>query len=434
MKYAEAVAFLDGLVNRERVPRVRDEYKLDPARRLLELAGNPQFRLRRTVLVAGTKGKGSVCYQLEAALRASGLSTGLFVSPHVRTVRERVQLDGRPVAKPVFAAAVGRLAPLVRRQPVSYFELTAALAFDLFARRRVDCAVVEVGLGGRLDATNLVDPDVSVITRIGLDHLDVLGGTLRKIAGEKAGIMRAGRPVVLGGQAPAAAAELARRARETGAGPVWAERQVRAWDEVARPDGIDFSSLGELGAGRVELPLLGRHQVENCRTVLATLGVIARADARVRFEPAVQGLAGVRVPGRCEVVGRDPLVMVDSCHNPDSGAALADVIAAHIGARVVLVYGSLRGKQVTATVRPLAPWVERAVLTRPDSPRAAPLAGLRQVFSRLGIAHEGEERPAAAIARATELAAGRLPVVVGGSFYLAGEALAVLAPGRWPAD
>ncbi|HDR00387.1 MAG TPA: bifunctional folylpolyglutamate synthase/dihydrofolate synthase [candidate division WOR-3 bacterium] len=434
MKYATAVGFLDSLVNYEKRVSPRDGFKLDAVRGLLELAGNPQRRLGRTVLVAGTKGKGSTCYMLEAALRGCGFRTGMFVSPHVRSVRERIQLDGQPVSKQVFADAVGRFAPLVRQQAVSYFELTAALAFDIFARRKLDCAIVEVGLGGRLDATNLCNPDVSVITRIGLDHTEVLGGTLGRIATEKAGVMRPGRPVVLGEQPRDAAEALSACARRVGALPVRAASDVRAWDPDLKPDGVEFSVLGRLGAGRVRLDLLGPHQVENCRTALAALGVLAASESRVLLGPAAAGLAGVRIPGRCEVVEREPLVVVDSCHNPDSGAALARAVAGHIGRPVVLLYGSLRGKRVLATVRPLQPWVKQAVLTRPASPRAARLAEVRRAFTRLGIRHEAEETVAAAIARARVISAGETPIVVAGSFYLADEALAVLAPDRWPAD
>jgi len=202
LRYAEALSKLDRLVNYEKQAKPRNEFKLDDIRELLRLAGDPHRSLRLVVLVAGTKGKGSMCHMLEASLRACGRKTGMFVSPHVITVRERIQVGGAPVSKRTFARLVDEIWPLVERQPVSYFELTAALAFTLFAREQVDYAIVEVGLGGRLDATNLLEPDVSVITRIGLDHTHVLGCTLPKIAREKAGIMRRGRPVVVGQQSP----------------------------------------------------------------------------------------------------------------------------------------------------------------------------------------------------------------------------------------
>lgn len=426
MKYASALRFLDSLVNYEKQVKPRGRFKLDNIRRLLELAGNPERRLENVILVAGTKGKGSVCYMLEAALRGCGLRTGLFVSPHVSTVRERIQLNGGFIAKQHFGRLVERFRPLVRRQPVSYFELLTAIAFDAFARSRPDYAVVEVGLGGRLDATNLSEPAVSVITRIGLDHVQVLGNTVRKIAREKAGIMRAGRPIVIGPQVPAAASELERRTRTTEAQRVLATERVRYWDQNCLPNGVSFSMLSELGAGRVVLPLLGRHQVENCLTALAVLGLLVHNDQRISLAGIEAGLRRVEIPGRCQLVRHDPPVLVDSCHNPDSGRALADTIAIHLRKKVILVYGSLRGKLIRETVAPLVPWVEQAVLVRPESPRAEALADLGRVFGRLKLRHIGAGCVARGLERALGLAGSETPVVVAGSFYVAGEALSCL--------
>lgn len=424
MTYAQACDLLAGLVNYEKLAKPRDGFKLDDIRRLLALGGDPQKKLSRTVLVAGTKGKGSVCHILESALRACGRTTGLFTSPHVRTVRERVRLDGAMLSKRAFAAAVAHWEPLVRRQPVSYFELTTALAVDVFARQAVDYAIVEVGLGGRLDATNLTDPDVSVITRIGLDHTRVLGGSLRLIAVEKAGIMRAGRPVVLARQLPAALRALKRCATDKGADVVSVDGRLRTWDVVLDAGGVMFSSLGELGAGRLRLPLLGRHQIDNANAALAALGVLARTDSRIRYESVSRGFEQVDVPARCQTVSSSPWIIVDSCHNPDSGAALAQVIREHLGRQVVLVYGSLRGKRITDTIRPLVPHVREAILTVPSSPRAASLTRLKLNFSRLGLAHHATPGIAEAMSLAFQLAAADdTPVVIAGSFYLAGEAL-----------
>jgi dihydrofolate synthase/folylpolyglutamate synthase len=462
MTYRSSIAFLDSLVNYEKLASPRNEFKLDNIRKLLELAGHPERKMRNVILVAGTKGKGSVCYMLEAALRGCGLSTGMFVSPHVLDVRERIQLDGRPIPKRLFASLVSRLAPFVSSvrpssvvpRPdavaVSYFELTTAMAFLLFAERQPDYSVVEVGLGGRLDATNLSDPAISVITRIGYDHLKVLGETLTKIAGEKAGIMRKDRLVVIGEQEPEALAALKRKAGEVGARLLRSKSVVSVRSvESVRP-GSFLSVRCGIGSGRIRLPLLGAHQVENCQTALAVLDELAVRDHRIRFSRVAGGIGTVSIPARCQVVRRRPLTIVDSCHNPESGRALANVLRDHLprlrssvrpssivhrhSGRVILVYGSLSGKLVAETVAPLAPYVEKAILVQPDNPRAMPLSELRRVFSRLRIAQVTARDIRAALFLARQSAIcnlqSRMPVVVAGSFYLAGEALKVLGPSR----
>jgi dihydrofolate synthase/folylpolyglutamate synthase len=478
MTYSSALEFLDGLVNYEKLAGPRTEFKLDNIRRLLELAGNPQERMRNVILVAGTKGKGSVCYMLDAALRGCRLSTGLFISPHVLDVRERIQLRGKPIPKSLFASLVSRLAPFVapsssairqspiaNRQsavPVSYFEMTTAMAFLLFAEKQPDYSIIEVGLGGRLDATNLSDPKVSVITRIGYDHLKVLGNTLRKIAGEKAGIMRKGRPVVISEQEPEAFEALARKSGETGAKLRLAPSVVSVQSVRPAAAGTSFRARCRFGSGAIRLPLLGRHQVENCQTTLAVLNELAWDDGRIKFDRIARGLGTVSIPARCQIVRHSPLVtrhsslvyIVDSCHNPESGRALANVLADHLPlwaspvcflnrkstienrkcSKVVLVYGSLSGKLVAKTVAPLAPYVQQAILVQPVSPRAMPLAELKRIFSRLHIPHTtADSIPAAlSLARTSSFIVHRssLPVVVAGSFYLAGEALKVLGPSR----
>jgi dihydrofolate synthase/folylpolyglutamate synthase len=466
MTYRSSLAFLDGLVDYERQAKPRSEFKLDNIRRLLELTGNPQERMRNVILVAGTKGKGSVCYMLDAALRGCGLSTGMFISPHVLDVRERIQLDGKPIPKCLFASLVARLAPFVSpsssanlqsaicnlqsRVPVSYFEMTTAMAFTLFAEKQPDYSIIEVGLGGRLDATNLSDPKVSVITRIGYDHLNVLGHTLRKIAGEKAGIMRKGRPVVIGEQEPEAFAALARKAGETGAKLRPSPSVVSVQSVRPAAAGISFRARCRLGSGAIRLPLLGRHQVENCQTALAVLDELARDDGRIKLNRVARGLGTVSILARCQVVRQRPLTIVDSCHNPESGRALANVLRDHLPflqsatrnpqlatrnpPQVVLVYGSLSGKLVAKTVAPLAPYVHQAILVQPDSPRAMPLTELSRVFRRLHIPFvtANSVRSALSLARTSSfsLHTSSLPIVVAGSFYLAGEALRALGPSR----
>jgi len=462
MTYTRAVEFLDGLVNYEKLAAPRNEFKLDNIRRLLELAGNPERRMSNVILVAGTKGKGSVCYMLEAALRGCRLSTGMFLSPHVLNVRERIQLDGKPIPKSLFANLVSRLVPFVSsprpasrvprpdRVAVSYFEMTTAVAFLLFAERQLHYSIVEVGLGGRLDATNLSDPVVSVITRIGYDHTKVLGDTLAKIAGEKAGIMRKGRPVVIGEQEPEAERELRMQAKAIGSEFVPAGSVVEIPCAYPTWFGMCLSPVAIFGAEVIDLPLLGHHQVENCKTALAVLNELSWRDRRIKFRRVARGMETVSIPARCQVVRQRPLTIVDSCHNPESGRALANVLRDHLphlrssirpssivhrhSERVILVYGSLSGKLVAETVAPLAPYVKQAILVQPDSPRAMPLAELKRAFSSLHIPFVTADsvRSALSLARASSLSLhpSSLPVVVAGSFYLAGEALKVLGPSR----
>ncbi|MEN9979638.1 MAG: folylpolyglutamate synthase/dihydrofolate synthase family protein [candidate division WOR-3 bacterium] len=426
MNYQNALEFLDALVNYERKPRPRDRFKLDAHRNLLALAGNPQDRLKNVILIAGTKGKGSVAYMIEAVLRACGLRTGLFVSPHLLSVRERIQLNGSWITRAEFARLMTKFQPLVKKQPVSYFELLTAAALDLFARRGLDYPVIEVGLGGRLDATNLSHPEISVITRIGYDHLRVLGSTLAKIAREKAGIMRPGKPVIIAPQVPEAKTELLAQAEKTGARPVLVEEHSRYWDESTDLTGTAFSAFTELGAGRIQLRLLGRHQIENCLTALTTLGILARNDPRIRFEPVLQGLSKLVIPGRCQLIEQNPPLLVDTCHNPESGQALARVLRDCFREKVILVYGSLRNKLVRRTLEPVAPYVDYAITVAPESPRALAPALLKGILTRLKIPAETAPDIPAALARARELAIGRMPIVVAGSFYLAGAVLAQL--------
>jgi dihydrofolate synthase/folylpolyglutamate synthase len=413
---------------------------------------------------------------LDVALRGCGLSTGMFVSPHVLDVRERIQLGGKPIPKSLFTNLVVRLAPFVSAPkssirhsdlalrhsivPVSYFETTTAMAFLLFAEKRPDYSIIEVGLGGRLDATNLSEPIVSVITRIGYDHVKVLGNTLTKIAGEKAGVMRKGRPVVIGEQEPEALVALKRKARSAGAQLIHSGSVVSVSSVQSVADGLEFGTRARFGAGVVHLPLLGQHQAENCKTALAVLNELSMYDRRIKFKRVARGMGTVSIPARCQIVRHRPLTIVDSCHNPESGYALANVLRDHLpylrssirpssivhrhSERVILVYGSLSGKLVAETVAPLAPFVHQAVLVQPDNPRAMPLAELKQVFTHLHIPHVTADSVPAALAQAKKLAqaqAGRLqtatcklqtalPIIVAGSFYLAGEVLKLLGPSR----
>ncbi|MGI9148288.1 MAG: bifunctional folylpolyglutamate synthase/dihydrofolate synthase [Chloroflexota bacterium] len=368
---SEALRWLFSLADQERGvgwnPRASPEaqWRLGRTRALLDIAGAPDARLR-IALVAGSKGKGSTCAMLASILGAAGTRCGLYTKPHLQSYRERIRIDGQAIPPRAFEAAVGRMQPHVATlrqdfpdagEPTT-FEVTTAVALDEFARRGCEVAVVEVGLGGRLDATNAVEPTASVITPISYDHTAILGRTLGAIAREKAGILRRGRPAIVASQRPAAMRALARACGEVGAAC-----QVVGPFEPAR-----------------ELALIGAHQQQNAALAVAAAHVIARVDD----EAIERGLSRVHWPGRFEVLGGIPPVILDGAHNGASAEALAATLVAFAAGRpVLLVVGINRDKDARAVLRPLLP-IAHAVWTTQarHNPRALPATDLGRLVAR----------------------------------------------------
>ncbi|HUX87132.1 MAG TPA: folylpolyglutamate synthase/dihydrofolate synthase family protein, partial [Chloroflexota bacterium] len=305
---------------------------------LLEALGNPQAKVP-AVHIAGTKGKGSTAAFIASILQATGRRVGLYTSPHLHTFRERIQLDRQPISEVRFAELTAEIAPLnaqlAAAQPewgeATAFEISTALAFLAFAREKVDVAVIEVGLGGRLDATNVLVPRVSVITSISYDHMRILGDTLGQIAAEKGGIIKPGRPVVVARQRPEARETLQRIADERGCEVFIDERDWRVSGDASA-----FVADGPWGR-YVDLraALVGHHQVENAGTAIATCWVLDR-DGMAIPEAAIRaGLQAVSWAGRFEVVRTVPLVVVDGAHNVDSTERLAETLADEYAGRRV---------------------------------------------------------------------------------------------------
>jgi dihydrofolate synthase/folylpolyglutamate synthase len=407
---------------------------LEPLQGLLERLGNPERGLV-AVLIAGTNGKGSTAAMLASVARAAGLRTGLYTSPHLQRVEERIRIDGEPIDSALLAAALERVLAAVRHaglETPTYFEAATAAAFLLFAEARIELAVLEVGLGGRLDATNLSQPIVSVVTPIALDHTEWLGETLAAVAREKAGVMRAGRPAVLGPQEPEAERALLGAAREIGARPVDARERARVL--AVAPRGLAGSRFEvELDAARLEidLPLAGEHQVENAAVAIAAAATLAGEGFPALDAGAIRrGLAAVRWPGRLESLtlpGGRATVLLDAAHNPHGVAALARFLAG-LGRRFVLVFGALADKDFARMLAPLAANASAVVLTRPESPRALDPARLRALLADPAGARL-EPDPALALTTALGLAdtSGVDLVVVAGSIYLIAAARRELA-------
>lgn len=402
---------------------------------LLEALGNPQAGLA-CIHVAGTNGKGSVCAMVESVLRAAGYRTGLYTSPHLVRFHERIAVNGRPITDAELGALVvdaERAADAVEKalgQAPTFFEVTTAMAFLHFQRAGVKVVVLEVGMGGRLDATNVVTPLLSVITTIGLEHTAYLGPDLESIAGEKAGIIKAGRPVVSGVR-ESPAREVIRAAAAAVGAPL-----VEAWEAV----GVRVASRGWEGqklavetadgeGGTVTLPLLGAHQADNLAVAVAALET-ARGLGAVDWSWADlrKGLAATRWPGRFEVVARDPVVVLDGAHNPPAAERLAETLKQLAPKTpVALVCGFCGDKHARAFLHTLGRQVHCAWLVPIASERNMPAAELRQAAAGLPwTVHESSVAEALVAARAWAREAKGI-VLVAGSLFLVGEAQSALA-------
>ncbi|MFB3776188.1 MAG: folylpolyglutamate synthase/dihydrofolate synthase family protein [Bryobacteraceae bacterium] len=418
--YPESVRYLYSLGNETKTVKLG----LERVARLLAALGHPHHAAR-FVHVAGTNGKGSVCAMIESALRAAGLRTGLFTSPHLVEPTERIQLDGSPVAPALFADAfstVHRHAESMLAEGgidshPTYFETVTAMAFLLFRDLGADVVVLEVGLGGRLDATNVVSPRLSVLTPIDYDHEAHLGKSLEAIASEKAGIIKPGAPVVTGPQPAVVQAVIEARAAEVGA-PVFSLSEWKAENLELDACGSRFTAIGP-GRYRIECPLAGEHQVSNALTAVAALHALQTPAQAVE-----EGIRATRWPGRLERVSRQPEVILDGAHNPAGALALARHIQRFYGGRRVwLIYGAMRDKAVAEAAGILFPAASEVILTAPDHPRAVRPEAIRDLVDhpRLHVA------PSLADAlRKLEQAAPEDAVFITGSLFLVGEAKALL--------
>jgi dihydrofolate synthase / folylpolyglutamate synthase len=412
MNYPDSVEFLYALGNEIKSAKLG----LERIRAVLEALGNPE-RAYRVVHVAGTNGKGSTCAMIEAGLRAAGVRTGLFTSPHLIEPTERIQIDGVPASPSDFQRAFNIVHETAERLDLdchpTYFETATAMAFWLFREKKIETAVIEVGLGGRLDSTNVVQPILTVITPIDFDHEAYLGHTIEAIASEKAGILKLGIPAVFAHQRPEAAKVLDARAAELHV-PV-----TRAEDFEIRDLQID--ARGSRFSGIV-CPLAGEHQVDNAVTAALTLRALG---------VSTDGIAEARWPGRIEHVSPNPDMILDGAHNPAGARALARYLQRFYGTRRIwLVYGAMRDKAIEEVAGILFPIATELVLTAPDTPRALRPEALA------GFAGRGHIEPtvAAAIDYARTQAADEDVIVITGSLFVVGEARKLfLAPtgGRW---
>ncbi len=397
------------------------ELGLERMRRLLEELGRPD-RAYRSVLVGGTNGKGSTAATLAAGLGAAGERVGLTTSPHLVHFAERFLVDGAAVPDATVREALRRVRPPAERAGATFFEIVTALALVLFAEAGVGTAVLEVGLGGRFDATNAVEPALSLITGVALDHVGVLGDTVERIAHEKAGILRAGVPAWTGASGPALKA-LRSEAAARGARLRTLESEVRLEVGDRGWDGLELDLHTPFGAARAVTPLVGRHQARN-----VALALVGASELGVALGVAARGAARTVWPGRLERLRyRGRWLVLDGAHNPDAAAALARALTSLEGRVPVLVLGVSADKDVEGVVEALAGVADRVVATRASSsPRAMPPEDLGRVVGADAVADD----PTEALRLAMRWAGEGATVAIAGSLFLVGEVRALASGER----
>ncbi|MFW6105188.1 MAG: bifunctional folylpolyglutamate synthase/dihydrofolate synthase [Chloroflexota bacterium] len=433
MNYRQAEDYLNSFVNYEQIPGITYAgagYSLEHLEELLRRMGNPQLAAN-TIHIAGTKGKGSVAVMTAQVLSGSGYKTGLYISPHLHTLRERISIDGSLISEADFAAGMAEVKPFFESlkqdsnfRQLTYFEALTALAFTYFKKKQVDFQVLEVGLGGRLDATNVASPLVCIITPISLDHTQILGNSLEEIAREKAGIIKSGCWVVISPQPEEAAAVIANICLEKEAKVVQLGKDV-IWHKVSGD--LDQQSLvieGRTSKYQVRIPLLGDFQLENTAAAVAALEILSSEGFAISAANITQGLARVKWPGRFQILQQNPTVLIDGAHNVSSMRGLVSNIKAYFSyKRIFLVFGTSCDKDIPGIVNELVSLSPQVIITRTAHSRAAAPSTIVTEFSKHGINAETRKTVTEAISRALSLADRTDIICVTGSLFVVAEAL-----------
>ncbi|MFC2072203.1 bifunctional folylpolyglutamate synthase/dihydrofolate synthase [Chloroflexota bacterium] len=430
--YQQALDYIYSFIDYETEPRSRDavHYDLRRMEELLARLGNPHLEAS-TVHIAGSKGKGSVAAMIASALTVSGYSTGLFTSPHLHTFNERIRVYNKLISNEELVALVRKLRPEVEAVNgkatygrLTAFELITALGFAYFKQKGVDFQVIEVGLGGRLDATNVIHPEVCIITSISFDHTEVLGNTLAEIAAEKAGIIKPNSTVVSSPQVD----EVARVIEET---CISCEAElVRVGSDVTwQRLGLDSSQQslrvkGRLGSYQLSIPLLGQHQLENAATSVAALEILTEKGFHISKDSMANGLAQVEWPGRLQVLNRRPLLVVDGAHNPDSARKLKKSLGQYFDFdRAILIIGVSADKDIAGIVSELLPLFDKVIATHSIHPRAMPTASVVAELHRHGVEAQETNDISIALPLALTLAGEKDLICVTGSLFVAAGAI-----------
>jgi len=446
-KYQDALDFLYSFIDyslKRNFRNAAEKFNLERMRNFMHHLGDPHQDYR-IIHVAGTKGKGSVSAFCANVLAAQGYKTGLYTSPHMVEFTERIRINGQDIPKDALVEIVDILRPVTEKvQEITTFELMTALAFVYFSQHDVDFAVFEVGLGGRLDATNIVDPVVSVITSISYDHVQILGNTLSEIAGEKGGIIKPNTPVVVAPQKEEARLKLEEIAQARNAPLIQVGRDYLyaadshaldgqtflVWTPDEQPMVDEFIESGGRHVWsplRLRIPLLGFHQVENAATAYAALKTAEKLGVEISQEAFREGFSSVRWPGRMEVIQRNPIVVIDSAHNRYSAMRLRQALDDYFpGLPVVMVLGVSEDKDVDGICQELLPRVRRVITTQSIHPRAMDAQTLVDLVHRAGRSALAVTPIESAVAKAIEEAAQEAVVLITGSVFVAAAAREIL--------
>jgi dihydrofolate synthase / folylpolyglutamate synthase len=433
MNYESAVRYLLTLGRELAAPTqaAAAKFNLENITVLMERLGRPD-RAYPSVHIAGTNGKGSTAAFLEAILRDAGFRTGLNTSPHLERINERIRIGGEEISDERFAELFTRILAVIEellaegklRAHPTYFECVTALAFEALARGRVEFAVVEVGLGGRLDATNLLTPVVSVVTRIDFDHENFLGHSLREIAGEKAGILKADVPAVFAPQQPEAGEVLRAKAEELRCQIVETDKAFQVIREEMQ-NGCVRAEIEERATGkRITLAprLSGRFQLQNALNAVAAATVLQQRNYRISDENIARGIAAAQWPGRIEKLQSNPDVYLDGAHNPGAARELARFMEENFaGRKVYLIYAAMRDKAVDEVTGLLFPQAEEVIFTEARTPRAISAAQLQEIAGHHAAWHSAIPDAEQALQAALAKAHPRDVIVITGSLYLVGQ-------------
>ncbi|ULQ57822.1 bifunctional folylpolyglutamate synthase/dihydrofolate synthase [Flavihumibacter rivuli] len=393
---------------------------------LCEALGNPHQQFK-SIHIAGTNGKGSSSHMLAAVLQSAGYSTGLYTSPHLQDFRERIKINGRMVEESFVVAFTEKVKPLIASIQPSFFEITVAMAFSWFAENRVDIAVIETGLGGRLDSTNIINPELSLVTNIGWDHMNLLGNTLDQIAFEKAGIIKKGIPVVISEVLPETLPVFKKAAHDREAPLYLAQetQQLLNWEYRDHKLFVQVRSGHHQDAQTYQLDLPGAYQARNIRGVLQAIHILQEKGWNIPEKAIHQGLASARkitgLHGRWEVVGHHPTMVLDVGHNEDGVRAILNQLELCTYTRLHIVIGMVKDKEIDKVLS-LLPKRAHYYFTQASIPRALPASDLQEKARLAGLEGQAYPKVMDAVKAAREAASGEDMILVCGSVFVVGEA------------